>query len=336
MSERLKTSLGIWAFGPMVTRFVPSGYKPELAGQTTVERVREAVEGLGDLIDGYEFHYPQELSADNLDEVRDALDGHDVYCLATGAPPGRALRQGRARLARRGDSRRGREADARRDRLRRRAPGALHHLAGDRGLQLPVPGAVHGDLGWFLDGIGQAAQRCRDRGITLFLEHKNSEPAMKILMRNIGMTLHVIHTLRRQGLDNVQVNMDWQHLIMNGENLAEYAALLASEGLLGHQHANSGWGTFDDDNMVGATAFMETLELAVELRRAGYGDNGERLGFDLYPYTEDAVEAVRRSVLQWRFIEGVAERLDGDALGRSKCARTPWPPTSCLRGAWRE
>ena len=75
MNEPLKTSLGIWAFGPMVTRFVPGGYKPELAGQTTVERVRHAVEGLRDLIDGYEFHYPQELSRDNLDEVRGALDG---------------------------------------------------------------------------------------------------------------------------------------------------------------------------------------------------------------------------------------------------------------------
>ena len=82
---------------------------------------------------------------------------------------------------------------------------------------------------------------------------------MKILMRNVGMTLHVIHKLRAQGLDNVKVNMDWQHLLMNGESLAEYAALLAAEGLLGHQHANSGWGTFDDDNTVGATAFMETL-----------------------------------------------------------------------------
>jgi xylose isomerase len=108
--------------------------------------------------------------------------------------------------------------------------------------------------------------------------------------------------------------MDWQHLIMNGENLAEYAALLAAEGVLGHQHANSGWGSFDDDNMVGATAFMETLELAVELRRAGYGQNGERLGLDLFPYTEDGVAAVRRSVLQWRFIDGVAERVDGPAL----------------------
>ena len=167
---------------------------------------------------------------------------------------------------------------------------------------------------WFVDGIGQAAERCRERGILLFLEHKNSEPAMKILMRNVGMTLHVIHKLRAQGVDNVKVNMDWQHLLMNGESLGEYAAMLAAEGVLGHQHANSGWGTFDDDNMVGALAFMETLELAVELRRAGYGDNGERLGFDLYPYTEDAVAATRRSVLQWRYIDSVAARIDDAAL----------------------
>jgi xylose isomerase len=128
------------------------------------------------------------------------------------------------------------------------------------------------------------------------------------------MTLHVIHSLRREGIDNVSVNMDWQHLLMNGESLAEYAGLLAAEGLLGHLHANDGWGTFDDDNMVGTIRFMETLELAVELRRAGYGDNGERLGFDLYPYTEDAVAATRRSVLQWRFIDSVAARIDDAAL----------------------
>jgi xylose isomerase len=140
-------------------------------------------------------------------------------------------------------------------------------------------------------------------------------------MRNIGMTLHVIHKLRARGLDNVKVNMDWQHLIMNGENLGEYAGMLAAEGLLGHQHANSGWGVFDDDNMVGATAFMETLELAVELRRAGYGQAGERLGFDLYPYTEDQVAAVRRSVLQWRFIDSVAARIDDAALRQAQQAK---------------
>jgi xylose isomerase len=310
----VKTSLGIWAFGPMVTRFVPGGYKPELAGETSAQRVRRAVEGLGEQIDGYEFHYPQELSEDNLDEVRDALDGHDVYCLASGLHLD--ARFGRGGLV-------SPDAATRAEAVRRTLAAAdfagsigAHFIVwpGIEGYNYPFETPYKESWAWFLDGIGQAAQRCREHGILLFLEHKNSEPAMKILMRNVGMTLHVIHSLRAQGLDNVKVNMDWQHLLMNGENLAEYAAMLAAEGLLGHQHANSGWGTFDDDNIVGATAFMETLELAVELRRAGYGEGGERLGFDLYPYTEDAVEAVRRSVLQWRFIDSVAARIDDGAL----------------------
>ncbi len=317
----MKTSLGIWALGSMATRFVPGGYKPELAGETTVQRVRRAVEGLDELIDDYEFHYPQELSPENLEEVRDALDGHGIYCIATGLhlDP----RFGRGGLV-------SPDTEIRAEALRQTLAAA--DFAGELGANFIIWPGIEGynypfqspyadSWAWFVDGIGQAAQRCREHGILLFLEHKNSEPAMKILMRNIGMTLHVIHKLRVQGLDNVKVNMDWQHLIMNRENLAEYAALLAAEGLLGHQHANSGWGDFDDDNMVGATAFMETLELALELRRARYGENGERLGFDLYPYTEDAVEAVRRSVLQWRFIDGVAARIDEPALREAQARK---------------
>jgi xylose isomerase len=310
----VKTSLGIWAFGSMVTRFIPGGYKPELAGETTVQRVRRAVEGLGDLIDGYEFHYPQELNEDNLDAVREALDGHDVYCMATGLHLDPMFARG--------------GLVSPDEKVRAEALGrtlAAVDFSGELGAHFIIWPGIEGynypfqtpyadSWAWLIDGVGQAAERCARHGIKLFLEHKNSEPAMKILMRNIGMTLHVIHKLRAQGIDNVQVNMDWQHLIMNRESLGEYAAMLAAEGLLGHQHANSGWGDFDDDNMVGATAFMETLELALELRRAGYGDGGERLGFDLYPYTEDAVDVVRRSVLQWRYIDSVAARIDDSAL----------------------
>jgi xylose isomerase len=298
----------------MVTRFVPAGYQPQWAGETTAGRVRRAVDGLGDLMDDYEFHYPQELSEENLDEVREALGGHGIYCIASGlhldprfgrgglTSPDPATRAEAVRIA-------VAAADF---------AGSLgaHFIVwpGIEGYNYPFQTPYADSWKWFLDGVGQAAQTCAEHGVSLFLEHKNSEPAMKIFMRNIGMTLHVIHKLREQGITNVKVNMDWQHLIMNGESLGEYAAMLAADGLLGHQHANSGWGTFDDDNMVGATAFMETLELALELKRAGYGENGERLGFDLYPYTEDAVAAVRRSVLQWRFIDEVAARIDDAAL----------------------
>jgi xylose isomerase len=317
----VKTSLGIWAFGSMATRFNPGGYKPELGGISTAQKVCTAVEGLGELIDDYEFHYPQELSRENLEAVQGALDGHGIYCIASGLHlDPRFGKGGFCSLD-----------DATRDEALRLTQEAID-LAADVGAQLIIWPGIEGynypfqtpyPESWarFIDGVADAAEYAAGRGVTVFLEHKNSEPAMKILMRNIGMTLHVIHTLRVRGISNVQVNMDWQHLIMNGENLAEYAALLAAEGLLGHQHANSGWGTFDDDNMVGATAFIETLELALELRRAGYGENGERLGFDLYPYTEDAVGAVRRSVLQWRFIDGVAAKIDETALRRAQQAK---------------
>jgi xylose isomerase len=310
----MKTSLGIWAFGSMATRFVPAGYKPELANQRTSERVRRAVEGLGDLMDGYEFHYPQELNAENLDEVRGALDGHDIYCLASGLHLDQ--RFGKGGLISPDSATRGEAVKQTLEAIDFAGELGAHFIIwpGIEGYNYPFQTPYAESWDWFVDGIGQAAERCRERGVLLFLEHKNSEPAMKILMRNVGMTLHVIHKLRAQGIDNVKVNMDWQHLLMNGESLGEYAAMLAAEGVLGHQHANSGWGTFDDDNMVGALAFMETLELAVELRRAGYGDNGERLGFDLYPYTEDAVAATRRSVLQWRYIDSVAARIDDAAL----------------------
>jgi xylose isomerase len=310
----MKTSLGIWALGPMVTRFVPVGYQPEHADESTADKVHRAVEGLGDLMDGYEFHYPHELSPDNLDEVRVALGDHDIYCIASGlhldpkfgrgglVSPDSGVRDEARRLTREAADFAG-------------SIGA-HFIIwpGIEGYNYPFQTPYADSWRWLIEGIGEAAEACAGHNVKLFLEHKNSEPAMKILMRNMGMTLHVIHKLRVEGIENVQVNMDWQHLLMNDEHLAEYAALLAAEGVLGHQHANSGWGTFDDDNMVGATAFMETVELALELRRAGYADAGGRLGFDLYPYTEDQVAAVRRSVEQWNFIDGVAARIDDQAL----------------------
>ena len=318
----MKTSLGIWALGPMITRFVPGGYQPEHSyeREPTAAKVRRAVDGLGDLIDGYEFHYPQELSEENVDAVREALGDHDVFCIATGLHLDHRFGRGGLSSPDPGVRAEALDLSLRAADFAASVDAGLICWPGIEGYNYPFQ--TRYDRAWadFIDGMGQLAERCAERGVRMLLEHKNSEPAMKILMRNIGMTLHVIHTLRRHGIDGVQVNMDWQHLLMNGESLGEYAALLDAEGLLGHLHANSGWGTFDDDNMVGATAFMETLELALVLRNGGYGRAGDvrRLGFDLYPYTEDQVGAVRRSVLHWRFIDDVASRIDADVLAEAQ------------------
>ena len=239
-----------------------AGRLPARAGPTRRPRskVHRAVEALGDLIDGYEFHYPQRAVAARTSTRCGRRSA------ATTSTASRAASTSTRASARAGSSRPTTPCATRRS---RRTLEAVD-FAGEIGAHFIIWPGIEGYNYPFQTPYArvlgpvrrrrsaQAAERARERGVTIFLEHKNSEPAMKILMRNMGMTLHVIHKLRAQGIDNVKVNMDWQHLIMNGENLAEYAALLAAEGLLGHQHANSGWGTFDDDNMVGATAFMET------------------------------------------------------------------------------
>ena len=55
---RVKNSVGIWSFGANATRFMPGGYHPEALKEDMPTKVRRVVDGLGDLVDGYEFHYP--------------------------------------------------------------------------------------------------------------------------------------------------------------------------------------------------------------------------------------------------------------------------------------
>jgi xylose isomerase len=316
MDGQLKSSIGIWAFGTLGTRFLLAGYHPEVERETPLDRAKRVAEGLADLYDGLEFHYPNEIDESNADAIASAIKPMDVYAIATGthtiprnAKGGLTSPDAAIREENRASNRRAIDL----------AAGLGAHLIiwpGIEGYNYPFQCDYSQQWGYLLEGIGDAVQYAAQKGVSVFLEHKNSEPQMKIFMRDMGMTIFVIHKLTAMGVDTsrAKVNMDWQHLIMNGENLAEYVELLSAEGLLGHQHANSGWGTTDDDNIVGATRFMETLEIARALRKVGYGREGERLGMDLYPYTEDAITAARQSLLQWQFIDSIAARLDEDAL----------------------
>ncbi len=320
--DRVKNSVGIWSFGANATRFMPAGYHPGAVEEDMPAKVRRVVDGLGELVDGYEFHYPGEVNEDNVDRVREALAPADLYCVGLGLfnNPKYALGSfinpdARLRKEARAVTRRGIELAA--------AIGAKFIIwPGGEGYNYPFQIPYKEVWDYFIDAIADAVAWANERGVVVLLEHKNSEPAMRILMRDIGMTMFVINKVKEKGVpvDNLKINMDWQHLIMNGEPLGEYATLLAGEGLLGHQHGNSGWGNFDDDNMVGASFFMQTLELALALRRCGYGQNGERVGFDLFPYTEDQIEAVRRSIYQWEFIDSIAARIDDKALRQAQAA----------------
>ena len=60
--DRVKNSVGIWAFGGNATRFMPAGYHPDMVEEDMVEKTKRVVDGLGELVDGYEYHYPGEVN----------------------------------------------------------------------------------------------------------------------------------------------------------------------------------------------------------------------------------------------------------------------------------
>ena len=320
--QTIKNSVGIWAFGPAVTRFVPPGYHPEAADEPMTQKTRRVAEGLHEILDGLEYHYPGEVNEDNVEEILSILNeyGMDLPVIAAGlhTDPTYALGafiNSDENLRRQGIDTLKRGVD-----LCSQIGANFIIWPGGEGYNYTFQRPYSQVWRRFTEGIAEVTDHANEKGIKVFLEHKNSEPAMKILMQNIGMTLFTIQKVKALGVDtqNLLVNMDWQHLIMNGENLAEYAELLASENKLGHQHANDGWGTFDDDNVVGTNFFMQTLELAQTLQDIGYGQGGEIVGYDLYPYTEDQVAAVRRAILHWEFIWDLAKKIERGALREAK------------------
>jgi len=219
MADGIKTSIGIWAFGTLGTRFLLAGYHPEVAQETPLERAKRVAPGLSDLFDGLEFHYPNEIDEDNADAIVEAIKPMDVYCICSGAHTFPA--HGRGALTNPDVGVRAESMAANRRAIDLCARLGAHMVIwpGIEGYNYPFQAEYRSQWTYLLDGIGDAVSHANQRGVTVFLEHKNSEPQMKIYMRDMGMSVFVIHKLAAMGVDTsrLKINMDWQHLIMNGE-----------------------------------------------------------------------------------------------------------------------
>src|ERR671911_480481 len=269
----IKNSVGIWAFGPAVTRFVPPGYHNEVAGEPMVEKTERVADGLHDLLEGLEYHYPGEINEDNAEGVLRVLAayGMNLPVIAAGLHPDPTYALGAFINPDEGLRRQGIDTLRRGIDLCASVGANFIIWPGAEGYNYTFQRPYAEVWRRFVEGVAELTDHANEKDVKVFLEHKNSEPAMKILMQNIG-----------------------------------------------HQHGNDGWGTFDDDNVVGTNFFMQTLELAQTLQDTGYGEEGEIIGFDLYPYTEDQVSAVRRAILQWEFIWDLAKKIDRAELREAK------------------
>lgn len=122
------------------------------------------------------------------------------------------------------------------------------------------------------------------------LEPKPREPRNRLLVDNVQTAL----LLRMEcGRENLGVTVDTGHVIAGGQGLGPSLALAMKHKALHNLHINDNYGAWDDDMMVGSVRLMEALETFYLLEKYGYEGN---ISVDIFPYREDAVDAVEESI----------------------------------------
>lgn len=157
--------------------------------------------------------------------------------------------------------------------------------------------------------------------LDIALEYKPNEPRAFALMPDAATTLLAIKELGRK---NTGVTLDFAHVLYADEMPAFAAALVARHSRILGVHLNDGYGKWDNGLMVGAVHPIQTVELLVELERAGYDG---AIYFDTFPDHSglDPVEEARTNIEVVQKLRGTAAGLVDDTDLQDAIARQDAP-----------
>ena len=144
--------------------------------------------------------------------------------------------------------------------------------------------------------------------IDIALEYKPNEPRAFALMPDAATTLLALGEIGRK---NTGVTLDFAHVLYADEMPAFAAALIARHSRILGVHLNDGYGKWDNGLMVGAVHPIQTVELLVELERAGYDG---AIYFDTFPDHSglDPVAEARTNIEVVNRLRAIARGLTGD------------------------
>jgi len=146
-------------------------------------------------------------------------------------------------------------------------------------------------------------------GTQIAIEYKPNEPRAYALMPDIATTLLAIAEADRP---NLGVTLDFAHVLYADEIPAHTAHLIQRHSHLLGVHLNDGYGKRDDGLMVGTVHPVQTVELFVELARAGYDGV---IYFDTFPDHSglDPVEEATTNVILTERLRAIAATLVDNA-----------------------
>jgi L-rhamnose isomerase len=294
---------GIWAFGQLVDRYASDGYGP---ARSTAEMLKMAAK-VDDLV-YLDINVPFASDDVSAKDVRMMLDDLGLKTRATtphiymrdyvkGAftnpdPAKRAAVKDRVHEA----VEAAQVLDA----------GYVKFWPGQDGFDMPGQADYMQLWDLTVEGIRDLALEHPD--VQFAIEYKAKEPRVRITLANATKTMLAI---TETGVGNVGIVMDFGHSLLANETPAESLQLIHRHGMLVSAELNDNWRGWDDDLPVASVHLFETIEYLLALRKIGWNDP---VLLDQFPFREDPVAALARSIQTIKALDRVCDRVDLEAL----------------------
>ncbi len=297
--SKLTFGTGIWAFGQFVDRYAADGYGEPKNSRNMIE----AAAKVPDLIH-LDINVPFATDGLKAIEMRKMLDDHGLKCRAT--TPHIYMREYAKGSFTNPDSKlRAKTLDRVREAVEAAAilgAGYVKFWPGQDGFDMP--GQVNYMQIWDynIEGMRKIATEFPD--VQFAIEYKAKEPRVRMLLATAPKTLLAIQEI---GVPNIGIVMDFGHSLLADETPAEMVQLIHRHGKLVSAELNDNWRGWDDDLPVASVHLFETLEYLLALRTIGWSDP---ILLDQFPFREDPVAAVSRSIETIKRLDEVCDRIN--------------------------
>lgn len=306
----LEYGTGIWAFGQFVDRYAADGYGDPKSSYDMIMAAAKVPD-----LKWLDINVPFATDGLSAVEMKKLLDDNGLKCRAT--TPHIYMREYAKGAFTNPDARlRAKTLDRVREAIEAAhvlEAGYVKFWPGQDGFDFP--GQVNYMQMWqyTIDGIRTIASEHPD--VQFAIEYKAKEPRVRMLLATATKTLLAI---QETGVDNVGIVMDFGHSLLANETPAEMVQLIHRHGKLVSAELNDNWRGWDDDLPVGSVHLFETLEYMLALREIGWSDP---VLLDQFPFREDPVAAVSRSIETIKKLNAVCDRMDLAALRQAQDAQ---------------
>lgn len=298
---------GIWAFGQFVDRYAGDGYGPSRSTEEMLDAAAQ-VQGLTYL----DINVPFATDSLNAHDVKTMLDDRGLKCRAT--TPHIYMREysrgaftnpdAELRLRTRNRVEEAVEAAAVLD------AGYVKFWPGQDGYDYPGQVDYEEIWGYTVNAMREICEKHSD--VQFAIEYKPKEPRVRMTLANAPKTLLAI---QETGVDNLGIVMDFGHSLMAGESPTESLLMINRYGKLVSAELNDNWRDWDDDLPVASVHLFETMEYLLALRSIEWQDP---LLLDQFPFRENPVAAVARSIETIEMLSEACARVDGVELAEAQ------------------